>query len=86
MHSVELFDEALGLAKRLGYQIRQEFLGGNGGGGCQIRGQKWMFVDLGQSGDDQLDRLIEALGAEPNVVDQPLSPNLRRLLERRSAA
>ena len=46
MHTVEALEQALDLAQRLGYEVRQEWLGGNGGGGCELNGQKVLFLDL----------------------------------------
>ena len=46
MHTIELLDQALDLAKRLGYAIRQDFFAGCGGGGCILKGRKLLFLDL----------------------------------------
>ena len=46
MHTVELLAEALNLAGRLGYEVRQEWLAGNGGGACELKGRKILFLDL----------------------------------------
>ena len=76
MHTVELFDEALAVAERLGFKIREEWLEGYGGGGCEISGQKWIFIDLSLSSRDQLEQVVGALREEPAVDDQELSPQL----------
>ena len=68
MHTVELFEEAVGLAKRAGYQFRQEWLGGSGGGGCEIAGKKWIFLDLALPPEDQLDQVLETLGGDILVI------------------
>ena len=44
MHTVELLEYALDLADRLGYTVRQEWLGGLAGGGCELRGRKILFL------------------------------------------
>ena len=74
MHTVELLEHALDAAQRLGYRIRQEWLGGNGGGGCEIQGQRWLFLDVGQGPLDQLEQTAEALRGEPGLarLDLPL--------------
>ena len=46
MHTVEILGHCLDLARRMGYEIRQEWLAGNGGGGCIFRGRKILFLDL----------------------------------------
>jgi hypothetical protein len=64
MHTVDLLEQALGAAEKLGYRIRQEWLGGSGGGGCEIKGQKWIFVDLALDPLDQLEQVAEVLRHE----------------------
>lgn len=61
LHTVELLEQALDAAKRCGYSIRHEWLGGNGGGPCEIRGQKWLFIDLALSYPEQLELALEAI-------------------------
>ena len=46
MHSVERMEAALALAKRLGWQVRQEYMGEVGGGACEIGGRKIIFLDI----------------------------------------
>ena len=57
MHTVELREQALAVAEQLGYHIRQEWLGGSGGGQCEFAGRKWIFVDLALSAGNNLNRL-----------------------------
>ena len=45
MHTVELMEQAVVVAKALGYGVRQEWLGGCGGGACEVGGRKWIFLD-----------------------------------------
>src|SRR5262245_35765862 len=61
---VERLDTALALAKRLGYRVRLEWLAGVGGGGCEIRGQKWLFVDLSLGPREQLEEVLATLRRE----------------------
>ena len=49
MHTVELLEQACAIAEQLGYQTRQEWLGGTGGGTCEFGGRKWIFIDLALS-------------------------------------
>jgi len=80
MHTVELLDEALDVARRLGFQVRQEWLAGNRGGACEIKGQKWIFIDLAESPWEQLQQICRVL-AESSVVAAPIaSPRLRSIL------
>ncbi len=56
MDSVELLADAMAAARRIGFEVREEWFGGSGGGGCQIRGQKYLFLDLSLSPRDRLAR------------------------------
>lgn len=47
--------------KRLGVRVRSEWLGGETGGGCEIGGVRWVFIDLSLSVDEQLGQLSDAL-------------------------
>lgn len=48
-------------ARANGFEIRYEQLGGTGGGVCEFRGKRWLFVDLSVSTIDALERLTDAL-------------------------
>jgi len=61
MHTVEMLSEAIELARRLGYQIREDQLEGAGGGHCRIRGRKWLLLDITQSADEQLHDVLDAI-------------------------
>ena len=86
MHTVDQLEHALRLAERLGFRIRQEWLGGSGGGACEFGGQRWLFVDLALSAVEQLDQVIQAVSDDPALGLIPVHPSLRRLLARRQAA
>ena len=86
MHTVELLQEALEAARRLGYEVRQDWLGGDGGGHCLVRGRKWLLLDVAQSADEQLDVVAEALRGEIGAVHVVQSPELAERLDVRSVA
>jgi len=86
MHTVELLEEATALAGQLGYRLRQEWLGGSGGGGCEIKGCRWIFLDLALDPIDQLDELLDTLRREVNTDSLPISAELRALLGTRKIA
>jgi hypothetical protein len=86
MHTVELLQQALDAVQRLGYEVRQDWLGGNGGGHCLVRGRKWLLLDIAQSADEQLSVVVEALRDEPTASRVVRSPELAQLLELRAAA
>ena len=86
MHTVDLLQQALDLARRAGYTIRQEWLGGNGGGGCELKGRKIFFLDLALGPADQFDQLIETLRYDPQAMGLPMPYQLRDLLALRKSA
>ena len=61
MHTVEMLSEAIELARKLGYQIREDQLEGAGGGHCLIRGSKWLLLDITQSADERLHDVLDAV-------------------------
>ena len=86
MHTVEILDQALDLALRLGYTVRQEWLVGNGGGGCELKGRKLFFLDLDLGPEEQLEQAIATLRREPEAGRLPMPRELRTLLEVRKIA
>jgi hypothetical protein len=86
MHTVELLEEACEVAGSLGYLVRQEWLGGAGGGACEFAGRKWLFIDLALNAIEQLDQVIGALRNDPGIYQASLSAPLQQLLDVRRAA
>ncbi len=86
MHTVELLDEAIAMAIQAGYQIRQEWFGGSAAGACELRGRKWLFVDLSLSPREQLEQVLDALRGLPDPLPATASLPLQRLLAGRTAA
>jgi hypothetical protein len=65
MHTVDALQTALRLAEQAGYQIRHDWLGGSGGGGCELKGRKLLLVDLALGPQEQLDIVLDALRRDP---------------------
>ena len=86
MHTIELMEQALDLARRLGYEVRQEWLGGASGGGCELGGRRILFLDLALGPVDQLDQVVQTLRREPQAVRLPMPHQLRELLKLRASA
>ncbi len=80
MHVVDALEDSLRLATQMGYRIRQEWLGGSGGGGCEIRGQKCLFLDLSLGPDEQLDQVLDTLKHDPALAEADVPPKLAPLL------
>ena len=86
MHTVELLNEAVEAARRLGYEVRHDWLGGNGGGHCLVRGRKWLLLDVAQTAEEQLHVVTEALRGESGARRIIRSPELAGRLDVRSVA
>lgn len=86
MRTIEVLELAIEVARKLGYQIRQEYLGGSGGGACEFGGKKWIFIDLALNAVEQIEQVIEALEADPNVDRVELPATMQRLLNKKRAA
>ncbi len=86
MHTVELLEQALVTADKLGYKIRQEWLGGKGGGACEFGGQRWIFVDLALNSIEQLEQVTQALRDDPGIYSVNLTTSMRELLGIEKAA
>ena len=86
MHTVVLLAHALNLAERLGYVIRQDWLEGSGGGGCELRGRKYLFIDLATSPAEQFEMVLGVLRSEPRAAELPMPQELRDLLRLHKAA
>jgi hypothetical protein len=82
MHTVEMLEHALRAVRKAGYQLREEWLGGSGGGACVLRGKKQLFLDLAQSPAEHLAHAVEALRTEPASITRGLPGELQTLLER----
>ena len=78
MHTVELLALAIQVAQQAGYHIRQDWLGGCGGGACEFGGRKWIFLDLGLNPHERLEQIREAL-AEAGQVEIGLPAPLAQL-------
>ena len=86
MHAARLLAEAIEVARKLDYQIREEYLEGAGGGHCEFAGRKWLLLDVTQSPEEQLSDVADALRAEEHVAEQALSQPLAGLLFAAKAA
>ncbi len=75
------FDIILRLFEQLGVEVRQERLGGAGGGLCQLRGRRVVFVDLDADAATRIDRCIKALATVPEASSVFVNPNLREQID-----
>ena len=86
MHTIELLEQAIQVADHLGYQVRQEWLGGCGGGACEVAGRRLIFLDSSLTVTEQLEQIVTALTHDPSIHTTEVTPQLSRLLGLRRAA
>ena len=82
MDETTQLDTIVRVFEQLGVEVRQERLGGSGGGLCRIRGKRVVFVDLDADAATRLDRGIEALATVPEAAAVYISPELRERMDR----
>ena len=86
MHTVEMLEQLMALAGQMGYVIRQEWLGGSGGGECEFGGRRYIFVDLALGAVEQLDQVAAVLRNDPTLpLAKAPAPVLSALGVRRAA-
>lgn len=86
MHTIELLEQALDAATRAGWVVRHEWLNGAAAGACEIKGRRYLFVDLALSPREQLDQVLDALAPAHEPSLSFAHPHLQALLQRRQAA
>ena len=86
MHTVELVEQAVALAERCGYLVRQDWLGGGQSGACELRGKKFIFLDLALTPIEQLEVIVATLEAADVPATLSLPPALTVVFGERKAA
>ena len=85
-HTVELYEVAKSFSESIGYQVREENLGGIGGGSCLVAGKKCLFIDVTLSSVDQLDQIIAVVSQDPAIYVSDIPSELKPLIELPRAA
>lgn len=85
MDAIAQFDAAVELLGRLDIDIRQEHLGGGGGGFCRLRGRRTVFIDLDADIPTRLEQSLGALAGLPELESAYVTPALRELIEKLKA-
>lgn len=78
-------EHLLSIAQELGWAIRRESLGGEGGGLCIIKGQNVLFVDNLADLETRYDRTLAALAPRPEMDQRYLAPEIREDIEKARA-
>ncbi len=76
MSILDQLERAMETARRLGFRVRYEYLGGTAGCVCEVAGVRWLFIDLALSPEEQLCQVAQALSSELLAGKSP--PKLAR--------
>jgi hypothetical protein len=86
MHTVELLEQAIALAGRCGFVVRQDWFGGSAAGVCEFQGRRWIFIDLALTHREQLDQVLAGLQSLPSLAQDKVPPQLHTMLNLHKAA
>ncbi len=82
MNTQTILDELLSLLEANAVKIRTEPLGGNGGGLCAIKGEKFFFVDTQASAAEMAALCAEAISKLVNIEKIYIRPEVREFIEK----
>lgn len=82
MRTLELLDYLINLARRLEFEVREEWLEGAGTGTCLIRGKKVLFVDQSLTPSERLAQVAKSLCTQSGLEAIYILPEARAVLDR----
>src|SRR5512140_2597081 len=85
MEISQRMEALLTLAEEMGIEVRAEFMGGDGGGLCRLRGRQVLFVDTSADLASRYDRTLTAMAGLAGLDDHYLVPEVRQDLEHQRA-
>ena len=84
MNEKRILEELLGLLEQNGVTIRNEPLGGSGGGLCTIKSEKIFFVDTQASSAEMVAVCAEAVAKAVDTEHIYIRPEVRQFIENRA--
>lgn len=85
MDTTDQLQAAIDVLASLEIEVRQEYLGGDSGGMCKLRGKRVVFVDLDADAATRLERCADVLRGLSDLETVYLPPHLREMLDRPEA-
>lgn len=82
MNQQRILEELLALLENSGVIIRQEPLGGSGGGLCTVKGKEILFVDTEAPSAEMADICAEAASKVIDIEKVYIKPRVRDLIEK----
>jgi hypothetical protein len=83
MDDQQILDELLNILEISGIQVRDEPIGGSGGGLCRLRGRQVFFLDTQASPIDCALACAEAVEQTIDIEKLYIKPQIRQFIERR---
>ena len=77
MQPEELLKPVIEVAQKLNYQIRYEWLGGEGTRTLRYRDETWLFVDQSDNEAEQCTLITSALATDSRIAQLELSSPVR---------
>jgi hypothetical protein len=84
MEERRLLEELLAFLEQSGVNIRNEPLGGSGGGLCTVKGQKIFFVDTQAAAADVAALCAQAVLTVADIESVYIKPEVRQFIEDRT--
>jgi len=84
MNEQRILEELLALLEANGVTIRNEPLGGSGGGLCTLKGEPIFFVDSQAASADAATICAEAVSKLLDIEDLYIRPEVRQFIENHS--
>jgi len=81
MNEQRILEELLALLEAKGVTIRNEPLGGSGGGLCTVKGERIFFVDTQSTSGESAALCAEAVSKVVDVEKVYLRPEVRQFIE-----
>lgn len=81
MHTIDLLEEALWLARQAGWEVRQELLDSGRGGVCRLGNKHLLFIDRSLPAAEQLEQVMLGLRWQLTQPGDAFASGFRTCLE-----
>lgn len=81
MDDQQILDELVSILETSGIEVRDEALGGRGGGLCKLRGRQVFFLDTQASSVDCALACAEAVESVVDIEQMYIKPQVRQFIE-----
>lgn len=81
MNNQQILEELLALLEENNVSVRAEYMGGNGGGLCNVKGKKIFFVDTQASTAESAARCADAILDTIDIEEIFLKPQIRQFID-----